>query len=107
MSRTAFILMLALLLAGPARAEGELRHGLVSAALTSALYLTMNTLTGREKKTKGPNLVAAILMTVSAGVALEAMQSMQRRDRRLDQGDIAANLVGSMAATGLILAIDF
>ncbi len=82
-------------------------HVAASAGLTAGLYLVMSAFTGREKKLKEQSLWSAAAFAVATGVAKECMDSMSRGDRRIDRGDITANLAGVAAASVGVIAIDF
>jgi len=85
----------------------KVAHIAVSAGMTTALYLTMSALTGRTKKVKKESLVAAVAFSLAVGLAKEAVDSMERRDRRIDAGDMAANALGVGLATAGIVLLDF
>lgn len=82
-------------------------HVAASAGLTAGLYLVMSAFTGREQGLKKQSLWSAAAFAVATGVAKECMDSMSRGDRRIDKGDITANLAGVAAASVSVIAIDF
>lgn len=82
-------------------------HIAASAGITAGLYLVMTAMTGREKKSRKESLLGAAAFAIAAGVAKESMDSMNRGDKRLDKGDLGANLAGVAGASLGIMAIDF
>lgn len=106
----AFVIFIAISFSTLAQAENgknAAAHMIASAGLTAGMYLVMTAMLGREEQVKGPSLIGAATMALAAGLAKESMDSMLRRDRRLDAKDLTADVVGVAAATGFILIIDF
>jgi hypothetical protein len=84
----------------------KVAHVVASAAITSALYLAMSAITGRSKQVRKESIVAASAFALAAGLAKETVDSMDNGNRRIDGGDMAANLLGIGVAVGTIYLLD-
>lgn len=103
------LLLIALLASAPVAAAPDSNtplHVGVSMALVTGLYFTMSGFTGRDVNTRRPALLGAASFSLALGFAKETVDAMERRDKRIDMEDMAANALGVGIATGLIYFLD-
>lgn len=99
------VLCLALLIPAKSKADPNVVwHCVGSFALTAGMYYTMSAFTGREKQTKKPSLLGALLFSAAYTTSFEIMEA---RGGKLNGKDMATNLICHGAAAGTIIAIDF
>ncbi|MBY0370452.1 hypothetical protein K2X33_07185 [bacterium] len=103
------LLLVFSLLAQPARAEigtDKFAHFGMSFALMTATYGISKQLFRIDKRDRFDAVVLGVVTTLVVGFAIEVADSMARKDRRLDGGDLLADSLGVATSTLFIYSFD-